>query len=201
MTWIMIVFSCHSNINIVVYLTANLLRFHLQYPTEPRKSASMRLSSDINNIKDMEQHPSKSKRLLKALLSRHKSKKDDTLYTYLDEYWWYFNTVVYRMNGKSSSKEHKLPTDFALRSTNTILNVCLVSDIDACGLFQSLLFFKTITGIYLSVLMMCLISMPVFYRVCFFVLHIWLRGCPSLFVPSFLFECFFLYDLKWTYIW
>lgn len=82
----MIVFSCHSNINIVVSLTATLLCFHLQYPSEPRKSASMRLSSDTNNIKDMEQHPSKSKRLLKALLSRRKSKKDDTLYTYLDEY-------------------------------------------------------------------------------------------------------------------
>ncbi|GAU21120.1 hypothetical protein TSUD_10370 [Trifolium subterraneum] len=58
----------------------------VRYPSEPRKSASMRLSSDINNIKDIDQHPSKSKRLLKALLSRHKSKKDDTLYTYLDEY-------------------------------------------------------------------------------------------------------------------
>ncbi|KAK2399223.1 Protein abil2 [Trifolium repens] len=58
----------------------------IRYPSEPRKSASMRLSSDINNIKDIDQHPSKSKRLLKALLSRHKSKKDDTLYTYLDEY-------------------------------------------------------------------------------------------------------------------
>lgn len=34
----------------------------------------------------MEQNPSKSKRLLKALLSRRKSKKDDMLYTYLDEY-------------------------------------------------------------------------------------------------------------------
>ncbi|XP_073223101.1 protein ABIL2-like isoform X3 [Cicer arietinum] len=57
-----------------------------QYPSEPRKSASMRLHSDINNSKDMEQHPSKSKRLLKALLSRRKSKKDDMLLTYLDEY-------------------------------------------------------------------------------------------------------------------
>ena len=32
------------------------------------------------------QHHSKSKRLLKSLLSRRKSKKDDLLYTYLDEY-------------------------------------------------------------------------------------------------------------------
>ena len=47
----------------------------------------MRLPAERENGKDIEQYPSKSKRLLKALLSRRKSKKDDTLYTYLDEYW------------------------------------------------------------------------------------------------------------------
>ncbi|XWS61344.1 hypothetical protein CRYUN_Cryun07bG0118300 [Craigia yunnanensis] len=57
-----------------------------QYPSEPRKSASMRLQSEKENPKDIEQYPSKSKRLLKALLSRRKSKKDEMLYTYLDEY-------------------------------------------------------------------------------------------------------------------
>ncbi|XP_057952079.1 protein ABIL2-like [Malania oleifera] len=57
-----------------------------RYPSEPRKSASMRLHADRENAKDIDQIPSKSKRLLKALLSRRKSKKDDTLYTYLDEY-------------------------------------------------------------------------------------------------------------------
>ncbi|KAG9134386.1 hypothetical protein Leryth_027164 [Lithospermum erythrorhizon] len=51
----------------------------------PQKSASMRFP-DRENVKDMDQIPSKSKRLLKALLSRRKSKNDDTLYTYLDEY-------------------------------------------------------------------------------------------------------------------
>lgn len=56
-----------------------------QYPSEPRKSASMRLQPEKDN-KEMEQYPSKSKRLLKALLSRRKSKKDEMLYTYLDEY-------------------------------------------------------------------------------------------------------------------
>ncbi|KAK7317112.1 hypothetical protein RJT34_01079 [Clitoria ternatea] len=56
------------------------------YPSEPRKSSSMRLSAERDNSKDVEQYPSKSKRLLKALLSRRKSKKDDMLYTYLDEY-------------------------------------------------------------------------------------------------------------------
>ncbi|XP_027333076.1 protein ABIL2-like [Abrus precatorius] len=57
----------------------------LRYPSEPRKSASMRLPVE-RDIKDIEQHPSKSKRLLKALLSKRKSKKDEMLYTYLDEY-------------------------------------------------------------------------------------------------------------------
>ncbi|KAJ6672880.1 ABL INTERACTOR FAMILY MEMBER [Salix viminalis] len=57
-----------------------------RYPSEPRKSASMRLQAEKENSKDIEQYPSKSKRLLKALLSRRKSKKDEMLYTYLDEY-------------------------------------------------------------------------------------------------------------------
>ncbi|EYU25243.1 hypothetical protein ABFS82_06G019900 [Erythranthe guttata] len=56
------------------------------YISEPKKSASMRIRFDKESPKDGEQFPSKSKRLLKALLSRRKSKKDDTLYTYLDEY-------------------------------------------------------------------------------------------------------------------
>ncbi|XP_052204720.1 protein ABIL2 [Diospyros lotus] len=59
-----------------------------RFPSEPRKSASMRFhqENEKGSPKEMEQPPSKSKRLLKALLSRRKSKKDDTLYTYLDEY-------------------------------------------------------------------------------------------------------------------
>ncbi|KAL7003628.1 Protein abil2 [Sarracenia purpurea var. burkii] len=61
------------------------------YPSEPRKSASMRLrpekEKEKENLRESEQYPSsKSKRLLKALLSRRKSKKDELLYTYLDEY-------------------------------------------------------------------------------------------------------------------
>ncbi|KAI7725237.1 hypothetical protein M8C21_023756 [Ambrosia artemisiifolia] len=51
-----------------------------------QKSASMRVYSDRDAYKETDQTPSKSKRLLKALLSRRKSKKDDMLYTYLDEY-------------------------------------------------------------------------------------------------------------------
>ncbi|KAA8533588.1 hypothetical protein F0562_030978 [Nyssa sinensis] len=57
-----------------------------RYPSEPQKSSSMRLRAEKDNSKEIEQYPSKSKRLLKALLSRRKSKKDDMLYTYLDEY-------------------------------------------------------------------------------------------------------------------
>ncbi|KAK4769345.1 hypothetical protein SAY86_027495 [Trapa natans] len=57
-----------------------------RYPSEPKKSASMRFHAEGENAKDAEQNPSKSKRLLKALLSRRKSRKDETLYRYLDEY-------------------------------------------------------------------------------------------------------------------
>ncbi|KAK9047984.1 hypothetical protein SSX86_033054 [Deinandra increscens subsp. villosa] len=56
---------------------------------ESPKSASMRIHSDRDRYKETDQKnqiPSKSKRLLKALLSRRKSKKDELLYTYLDEY-------------------------------------------------------------------------------------------------------------------
>ncbi|KAJ7959360.1 Protein ABIL2 [Quillaja saponaria] len=70
--------------------TPNSSNARPRYPSEPRKSASMRLPAErVNgngNGKDVEQYPSKSRRLLKALLSRRKSKKDDMLYTYLDEY-------------------------------------------------------------------------------------------------------------------
>ncbi|XP_024007330.1 protein ABIL3 isoform X2 [Eutrema salsugineum] len=61
-----------------------------RYPSEPRRSASVRVAFEKEAQKEPEQQqqqqPSKSKRLLKALLSRRKTKKDDTLYTYLDEY-------------------------------------------------------------------------------------------------------------------
>ncbi|CAN8278393.1 unnamed protein product [Cochlearia groenlandica] len=60
----------------------------IRYPSEPRRSASVRVAFEKDNHKETEkqQQPSKSKRLLKALLSRRKAKKDDTLYTFLDEY-------------------------------------------------------------------------------------------------------------------
>ncbi|KAJ6836970.1 protein ABIL3-like [Iris pallida] len=57
-----------------------------QYPSEPQKSASMRLHADRIDHKDMEHTPSKSKSFLKSLLTRRRSRKDDMLYSYLDEY-------------------------------------------------------------------------------------------------------------------
>lgn len=56
-----------------------------QHFLDPRKSASMRIPAERDIPKESE-HESKSKRLLRALLSRKKSKKDEMLYTYLDEY-------------------------------------------------------------------------------------------------------------------
>ncbi|MCL7022214.1 hypothetical protein MKW94_008591 [Papaver nudicaule] len=66
-----------------------------RYPSEPPKSFITRAYADTDNQKanadkdnngDIEQHQSsKSKRILKNLLSRRKSKKAD-LYTFLDEY-------------------------------------------------------------------------------------------------------------------
>lgn len=66
--------------------TPNSTAGRRRYPSEPRKSASMRQHGEGDSPKESEQYPSKSKRLLKALLSRRKSKKDEMLYTYLDEY-------------------------------------------------------------------------------------------------------------------
>ncbi|XP_068665910.1 protein ABIL3-like [Aristolochia californica] len=57
-----------------------------RYPTMTRKSASMRLPAEKDGKKERDPTPSRSKRLLKALLSRRKLKDDPMLYSYLDEY-------------------------------------------------------------------------------------------------------------------
>ena len=67
-------------------LSDNAILCYKQYPSDPWKSVSMRIPDEKEKLKEIERHPSKSKRLLKALLSRRKTKKDETLYTYLDEY-------------------------------------------------------------------------------------------------------------------
>lgn len=58
----------------------------VQCPSEPQKSASMRLFNEKEGQKGVDQYPSISKRLLKALLTRNKSKNDPMMYSYLDEY-------------------------------------------------------------------------------------------------------------------
>ncbi|KAJ6828532.1 protein ABIL3-like [Iris pallida] len=57
-----------------------------QYPSEPQKSASMRLHAERIDHKEMEHTRSKNKSFLKSLLTRRRSRKDDMLYSYLDEY-------------------------------------------------------------------------------------------------------------------
>ncbi|KAG5233703.1 Gamma-irradiation and mitomycin induced [Salix suchowensis] len=60
-------------------------------PTTPSSAPAKKRHPCVSKLKrkipkTLKQYPSKSKRLLKALLSRRKSKKDEMLYTYLDEY-------------------------------------------------------------------------------------------------------------------
>ncbi|KAL8233718.1 hypothetical protein R6Q59_019818 [Mikania micrantha] len=57
-----------------------------QQHSEPRKSTSRHRNDHPDMYKEAGQIPSKTKRLLKTLLSRRKTKKDEMLYTYLDEY-------------------------------------------------------------------------------------------------------------------
>ena len=58
----------------------------MQFPSEPQKSSSMRLHAERTDHKEREQNPSKSKSFLKSLLTRRRSRKDEMLYSYLDEY-------------------------------------------------------------------------------------------------------------------
>ncbi|PKU70389.1 Putative protein ABIL2 [Dendrobium catenatum] len=57
-----------------------------QLPVEAHKSVSMKLHSERNDNKEIERLPSKSKSFLKTLLSRRRSRKDEMLYSYIDEY-------------------------------------------------------------------------------------------------------------------
>ncbi|KAF5198480.1 Abil2 [Thalictrum thalictroides] len=66
--------------------TPNPFNRRPQYRSDTRKPSSIHLHAEWDDKKDIEQQPSKSKRLFKALLSRRKSKHDEMLYTFLDEY-------------------------------------------------------------------------------------------------------------------
>ncbi|XP_072958261.1 putative protein ABIL2 isoform X2 [Typha angustifolia] len=59
----------------------------LRYFSGPQKSAAlMNIHAERKDDREIEENLSKSKRLLKSLLSRRKSRKDGTMYNYLDEY-------------------------------------------------------------------------------------------------------------------
>ncbi|KAJ6705395.1 ABL INTERACTOR FAMILY MEMBER [Salix purpurea] len=61
-------------------------RTRRRYPSEPRRSVSLSTYSERDMAKDSEQQNSgKSKRLFKALLSMRKSRKEGSMYKYLDE--------------------------------------------------------------------------------------------------------------------
>ncbi|KAL8167634.1 hypothetical protein V2J09_009133 [Rumex salicifolius] len=64
------------------------LQLQLQrHLSKPGKSASMRVHDhERGRKKEVQRYPSKSKRLLMALLTRRKSNKDEMLHTFLDEY-------------------------------------------------------------------------------------------------------------------
>ncbi|XP_056173800.1 protein ABIL3-like isoform X2 [Syzygium oleosum] len=57
-----------------------------QYPSEPRRSTSMSTHVERSRRTDIEVYSSKNKRLLKALLSMRKLRKDNKLYKFLDDY-------------------------------------------------------------------------------------------------------------------
>jgi hypothetical protein len=59
----------------------------MQTATQPKKLAPLRSQADRNNdTKDGEQTPKKSRKFLKSLLSRRKSRKDESLPSYFDDY-------------------------------------------------------------------------------------------------------------------
>ncbi|XP_020586169.1 protein ABIL3-like [Phalaenopsis equestris] len=55
-------------------------------PVEAHKSFSMKLHAERNENKESERLPSKSKSFLKTLLTKRRSKKDEMLYSFIDEY-------------------------------------------------------------------------------------------------------------------
>lgn len=62
------------------------MMMYMQQHIEPRKSVSMNRNDKPDMYREGDQIPGKTKRLLKALLSRQKTGKDEMLYTYLNEY-------------------------------------------------------------------------------------------------------------------
>ncbi|PNT45570.1 hypothetical protein POPTR_003G142800v4 [Populus trichocarpa] len=67
-------------------VSSNYTNARRRYPSEPRRSVSLSMYSERDKTKDSDQQYSgKSKRLFKALLRMRKSRKEGSLYKYLDE--------------------------------------------------------------------------------------------------------------------
>ncbi|KAG8051656.1 hypothetical protein GUJ93_ZPchr0001g30436 [Zizania palustris] len=63
------------------------MQMQMQTTSEPKKLASMRSHADRNEDgKEGEQTPKKGKKFLKSLLSRRKSRKEEPLHSYFDDY-------------------------------------------------------------------------------------------------------------------
>ncbi|KAG1335007.1 Protein ABIL3 [Cocos nucifera] len=56
------------------------------YPSDTWTSSQMHLHAETNSHKETDQNSKKHRGLLKALLTRRRSRNDESLYTYLDEY-------------------------------------------------------------------------------------------------------------------
>ncbi|KAF2313483.1 hypothetical protein GH714_011208 [Hevea brasiliensis] len=56
-----------------------------QYPPQPWRSVSLSKYPERDGVNEIEQYSSKNKRLIKALLNMRKSRKDHTLYKYMDD--------------------------------------------------------------------------------------------------------------------
>ncbi|XP_059644415.1 protein ABIL2-like isoform X2 [Cornus florida] len=65
-------------------ITPNSFNAKQQWPSEHRRTVSLPNRAEKERAKEMEQHSKRSRRLLKALLSMSKSKKDDRVYRYID---------------------------------------------------------------------------------------------------------------------
>ncbi|GKA58047.1 hypothetical protein Tco_0757235 [Tanacetum coccineum] len=71
----------------IAELVKNMSESHSKFPILPASEISIKdKNGDGDVYKEDDQIPSKGKCLFKALLSRRMSKKDEILYTYLDEY-------------------------------------------------------------------------------------------------------------------
>jgi hypothetical protein len=71
----------------IILIYFHLLLLEMQTSSQPKKLAPLRSQADrSNDSKDGEHTPKKSRKFLKSILSRRKSKKDEPLPCYFDDY-------------------------------------------------------------------------------------------------------------------